>query len=101
MATAPEVSVAEAKPRLDLKPSVCPQRIANMILLANPHGNHVIHLALLGSFLVFNFLTFVICAAFINEGRHWYIGAQLCIWEACPLLMYNTMAQDTTSTHLA
>lgn len=82
VATAPGVSVAETKPR---QPSGCSRRIPTMVSLANPRGNHILHLALLGTFLVFNFLTLVIGAAFIDEGRHWYYGEPSYIWEACLL----------------
>jgi hypothetical protein len=62
-----------------------------MALLANPRRNHVIHLALLGTFLFFDFLTLVISTAFVHEGKHSWIGESFLPWMACLLLVSDAM----------
>ncbi|GHJ89755.1 hypothetical protein NliqN6_6157 [Naganishia liquefaciens] len=45
-----------------------------MAILADSRSNHLIHLALLGIFIFFDFLALAICAAFIQEGKRRYFG---------------------------
>ncbi|KAJ9116031.1 hypothetical protein QFC20_000698 [Naganishia adeliensis] len=45
-----------------------------MGLLANPRSNHLIHLALLGTLLFFEFLTLAISATFVERGKSLYFG---------------------------
>ncbi|KAI5450372.1 hypothetical protein NCC49_003154 [Naganishia albida] len=45
-----------------------------MAILANPRSNHLIHLALLGTLLFFEFLTLAISAAFVDRGKRLYHG---------------------------
>lgn len=49
-----------------------------MPILADPRSNHLIHLALLGTFLLFDFLALAISAAFVHEGKQRYYGERPC-----------------------
>ena len=51
-----------------------------MTILADPRSNHLIHLALLGTFLLFDFLALAISAAFVHEGKQRYYGESPCEW---------------------
>jgi hypothetical protein len=55
-------------------PSMSLRHSADMVLLANPRGNHFIHLALLGTLLLFDFLAMTMSAALVQEGKGSWFG---------------------------